>query len=1004
MNNFKQNLLGKTIAAILLSSSSIALATPLNAAELMQTKTETQPEKEVVNESERETKEALPEKVSETEDEALEVIAVKGVRYSQISALNRKKEGGTSMDSLVAEDIGQFPDKNVAEALQRIPGVQLERDFGEGNSVSIRGVEPDLLRVEVNNVSALGFGGNRGVDFRDMASELIKALDVIKGSEARLTEGGIGGTIQVETRKPNEFKDNFLNFGAEGIYNDLVGNVSPKFNVVGVYKLNEDLGFLINATASDRSTMIHALRNTEWNRFGDFDGVDQKTTVDPDYADITDQTACDAAEDPTACLRQWWDFSPQTPRYGIWGRDEKRLSANAVVQYKINDNLSVHSSYTYNTREKQALDLNIDLNVSSLQRLNPETVVVDEYHNVRYFETEAASVTNRTLDFEWDQTTSMVDAGFVYTNGPWRAEGLISRSTADQDIDSRDTQTTANGIKGIKVSLDNNGAPSWNYFDGYFPNPDPSQVNDISDRFDVNNPSSYRDRVRYKYSPSEDQSEEIMAKLDITYLPDSDFFTKYRAGYRSASLSVKNANFQTNLIRDVGRSYDNASGVSVPWTLEDNIAVLTGRMFQSRELFDGYSLGVDTVGTYWAVLSDPFIEVMEFVSQTSVNRADLDVRNGRYDQVVNTDAFYFQADFETELADMRVWGNVGIRYVATEIGANGDVRERIIVDQVDEFGNVRKNAAGIDLGGIEDPFHPDAYLGRKTVVEEYGDTLPSINLNVGLIPEELVLYMGAAKVLAHPKTADLNVNAVCTIYRTRLAEQEGEPRDNCNAGNPALDPYMANQWEVALNWYPNEVSIVSGSYFVKDINSWIIDAETRFDIDFFGDGRFFDVRQKVNGSGVKNTGIELQASTVFSFLPAPFNGLGGAINYTNLQSSNVGLFNQLTGEELPFPSMSENAYNLTAFYEDEHWSFRVAYNYRDEYLARSQDRSGNPVFVEKAGYMDAKLVYTFENGLKVYIDGRNLLSEVKVENAGPGRLSDLRWSGREYSIGFSYKM
>ena len=146
----------------------------------------------------------------ENAEETTEVIEVKGIRFSQRSALDRKKMAGTITDSLVAEDIGMFPDKNVGEALQRIPGVQLDRDFGEGQQISIRGVEPGLLRVEVNNVTAQGFGGSRAVDFRDMAAELIKSLDVIKGSEARLTEGGIGGTVQVNTRKPNEFKENFL--------------------------------------------------------------------------------------------------------------------------------------------------------------------------------------------------------------------------------------------------------------------------------------------------------------------------------------------------------------------------------------------------------------------------------------------------------------------------------------------------------------------------------------------------------------------------------------------------------------------------------------------------------------------------------------------------------------------------------------------------------------------------------------------------------------------------
>ncbi|MDP5032763.1 MAG: TonB-dependent receptor [Paraglaciecola sp.] len=995
MINFKHNTLGKTIAAILASSAALVVMTPIYAAQEPQTLAEQQVEK---NPAPAE----LESEISDTEadESGVEVIEVSGMRFSQLKALDRKKNGGTMMDSLVAEDIGQFPDKNVAEALQRIPGVQLSRDFGEGNQISLRGVEPDLVKVEVNNVSALGFGGTRGVDFRDMASELIKALDVIKGSEARMTEGGIGGTIQVETRKPNEFESNFLSVSAEGQYNDLIGNVSPKFNFVGVHKFTEDLGLLLNVTGSDKSTMIHAIRNTEWNRYADYDGVDEKTSIDAAYADITVQADCMAATDPIACEKQWWEFSPATPRYGIWGRDEKRLSSQVMLQYRLNDSLSTHVGYTYNTRDKQALDLNIDLAVGSAARVMPESVVVDELHNVKSFVTQAASVTNRTLDFAWDQTTSLLDAGFVYARDAWRVEGLVSQSTSDQDIDSRDTQTTTNDIAGIKVTLDERGIPSWDYNQGYFYNRLPGSEDDTSDRFNINDPASYRNRVRYKYAPTADEAKEIMAKLDITYIPDSDFFTIFRGGYRSSSVSVENINYEYNIIRDVGASYN-----GVPWTLQDNINVLTGRTFESRELFEGYDLGVDTIGTYWAVNSEPFLEVMKFVSQENVSRNDLDAKLGNFDQVVNTDAYYLQANFEREVMGLRFWGNVGLRYVETEIGANGDVRETVYVDPKDELGNVLVGANGLPQAPIEDPDHPDNFLGRKTVVEGYSDTLPSINLNLGLIPDQLVLYVGAAKVLAHPKTSDLNVNATCKIYYTRLSELGDENRNTCSAGNPALKPYMAEQWEVALNWYPDDQSIISGSYFVKDITSWIIDADTRYDVDFFGDGRLWDVKQKLNGSGVKNKGLELQASTIFDFLPGILSNMGGSANYTYMESADVGIFNSLTGEELPFPSMSKNSYNLSVFYEDTHWSARIAYNYRDEYLARAtSDRSGNPVFVDKAGYMDAKLIYTFDNGLKVYIDGRNLLSEVKSENAGPGRLTDLQWSGREYSVGFSYKM
>ncbi len=139
---------------------------------------------------------------------APQVVHIAGTRQSVASAITRKKNAGTVSDSIVAEDIGQFPDKNVGEALSRVTGVQLSRDFGEGTQVAIRGVEPDLNRVEVNGMSVLGTNGGagRGAELRELASELIGSIDVYKGLTADMTEGGVGGTVQITTRKPLDFK------------------------------------------------------------------------------------------------------------------------------------------------------------------------------------------------------------------------------------------------------------------------------------------------------------------------------------------------------------------------------------------------------------------------------------------------------------------------------------------------------------------------------------------------------------------------------------------------------------------------------------------------------------------------------------------------------------------------------------------------------------------------------------------------------------------------------
>lgn len=938
--------------------------------------------------------------VTNNTDKDIEEVEVSGIRFSQRSALDRKKAAVTMTDSLVAEDIGAFPDKNIAEALQRIPGVQIGRDNGEGSSVSVRGVDPDLLRVELNSVGAMGMGGSRGVDFRDMASELVKSLDVIKGSEARLTEGGLGGTIQVNTRKPNEFKENFFSANGEVQYNDLIGDAMPKTNFIGVYKFNEKFGVLVNVTASDKDTVMHGIRNTEWQRFADYDQSAEKTTVNPKYENITEKSGCagiSVVADRNTCLAQWDEFSPSLPRYGIWERGEKRLSANTMVQYAFTDNLSAYVGYTYNERDKTAYDTNLQFETNSAARVNPQSVIWDDRHNIVGFKTANATISNRVLDIDWYQESSMVETGFEYSLDKFQASGVIARSTSEQDIDSRGTTVWAGGIVDLEVNLNRQGLPDIDLSNAYIRNA--NDLTDTSNKFNVNDPASYSGGASYNYRPEQDETQEDMTKLDFAYSPDSGFFTKFQTGYQYNSQEFVNAKFAYNIIRNVGASYNDQM-----WTLADQIALIEGRTESTPNFFKNFSLSTYAPSSWQAIDSKAILEELRAISADNTTRTDLNVNRGNFDVEVATNALYGQANFEMAIGSLPLTGNFGVRVVDTKTAANGDVTIRVMVDQLDANGNPVVNpVTGAFAAPVEDLDHPDTFNGRKTIKEDYTETLPSLNLTLGLIPNELELYFGLAKVMAHPRIADINVNATCIINDYTQAEIDDLP-DTCTAGNPALKPYVAKQMDLALTWYPNEDSIVSAVLFTKEMDSWIVDPDTTRDVDFFNDGRLWDVRQKYNSSGAKTTGLELQASTMFTMLPAPFDGFGGSVNYTYMEAEDVGLFNALTGEELPFPSQSEDSYNISAFYETEAWGMRVAYNFRSKYLVKASDRSGNPLLVDDAGYLDAKFNYNITENLKFYIDGRNLTSEVVHINSGTGRMSQYDYSGREYAIGITFKM
>ncbi|RZM30855.1 MAG: TonB-dependent receptor, partial [Sphingomonas sp.] len=201
-------------------------------------------------------------------------VIVTGSRASQQSANNRKKNAKTATDSIVADDIGSFPDRNVNEAISRIPGVALGRnEFGEGDSVAVRGNGPDLTRVELDGIGvqsttglALGAGGGRSADLRELPAELVKSVDVVKGSTADMTEGSLGGTVQIKTRTGLDFAKPYLSVRAGAGQNSLGREWTPDANLVtGGRFLNDRVGVIASGSYSKLQNDGHGFENTTSN-------------------------------------------------------------------------------------------------------------------------------------------------------------------------------------------------------------------------------------------------------------------------------------------------------------------------------------------------------------------------------------------------------------------------------------------------------------------------------------------------------------------------------------------------------------------------------------------------------------------------------------------------------------------------------------------------------------------------------------------------------------------
>jgi TonB-dependent receptor len=370
-----------------------------------------------------------PKNQAATGDAAIDnkiATVVVSTRRSQQSSIERKKNAATAMDSIVAEDVGSLPDRNIGEAISRMAGVSLERgDFGEGVNVAVRGNGPELTRVELDGQAVLSAGGSdmngggsgRGTEFRQLSADLIKSVDVVKGSTADMTEGSLGGGIIIKTRTGLDFAKPFASLRVAGSQSSLNKKWEPDANLILADKfLNNRLGVMVNASKSTLANESHSMQvatsgTQGYARALDFDNSPEKTwTANPNTLNMADPASttptgtagswngatpldiltksaaaktkadCYAAfpvltqtapqfaalsssqknsavvirgNELLSCLNQWNDYTPSLIRNIIKREIDRRQNLDLRTDFKVNNELTVYAKGSYNKRNVQ---------------------------------------------------------------------------------------------------------------------------------------------------------------------------------------------------------------------------------------------------------------------------------------------------------------------------------------------------------------------------------------------------------------------------------------------------------------------------------------------------------------------------------------------------------------------------------------------------------------------------------------------------------------------------
>jgi TonB-dependent receptor len=348
------------------------------------------------------------------------------------------------------------------------------------------------------------------------------------------------------------------------------------------------------------------------------------------------------------------------------------------------------------------------------------------------------------------------------------------------------------------------------------------------------------------------------------------------------------------------------------------------------------------------------------------------VRAGNTTEVIeDDDAYYLQLDFFGDIAGMGLRGNIGVREVTTHVSSTGFTE-------------------------VEDD------LLEVTVDNDYTDTLPAINLALD-ISDELIVRFGWAKVISRPDLGDLSPGGDVSIFGIPEVEY----------GNPFLEPYRADNLDVALEWYFAENSLLALAYFERDIESFPAEetvllpfSETGLPESVLGAQRDdlidedFLVTRNFNGGGARLNGWEIQYQQQFDFLPGIWENTGVIANYTWVESKEDETGLVLVGQ-------SDDSYNLTVYYDDDKFSTRLSYGYRGEYNTRNSGNLNAVRYRAETGNLDFSASYQVNDNFRVTLEGLNLTDESQIDWLSPnvgGRLIEEQFNGRQWFIGVSYAL
>lgn len=870
----------------------------------------------------------------------VEEVVVTGFRQSLNKALDTKRAEIAAVDAIVAEDIADFPDLNLAEAIQRIPGVTINREGGQGRTITVRGLGGDFTRTNINGMeTSASTTGNRtrGFDFNVFASELFQSIVVRKTQTADLDEGSLGATVDLQTARPFDFQGFRTALSGQASYNDVTENTNPRG--AGLISWSNDdrtFGALFSAAYSERNPFDEGFGTTRWGDNGQ--AIIDRTpggTGRP-TGNFGSCLPCASTDELTAVNEA---FHPRIPRYAESLLEQKRYGLTAALQWAPTEKTLINFDALYAYYSSQTENANagsISFSRTNATGIN-ETVVRDyalEGDNLVYGVFDNVDLRSEN-GFERHITKyhQFTLNGTHEFSDTFRLRGLLGTSKNDLDTPYNFSFAyDALNVDGYTYDF-RNGQDRMPYL-----------VHGI----DMTNPALWtltEARRRESSVVNSYDTGKFSLEYDVT-----DGLT-LKGGVLAKQFEIDMQDFSSGGVLAAGRQLVGVGSIArnLPVGRDLNIPAGSDRNYIVPDVWR--SAG------YVGLFNDPTYA--------------LTVSTGDTRNVIEEDvSAFFAADFEYDVFSMPLRGTAGVRYAQTDVTSTGIL-----------------NRTGVGNAVVR-------------VDNDYTDTLPSLNLVLEPAQDVLVRF-GAAKVMARPALGDLTPGGNVNVGSRTVSF--GNPLlDPFRATNYDLGAewYFKDEALLALGLFYKDIKAFS----VKEIRGLpFIETGLPLELLAGLDpATAFEVTRNINGEGGWIRGLEFQYQQPFSFLPGAFSNFGFIGNYTYIESSvKYGVDPNGDAIRNDLLNLSRNTYNLTLYYETEKFSARVSSAFRGKYLTAFPGGNGTTEEgVNEATNIDASFSYNVTDTLTVSLEGINLTDEYTDAYVDQDNLvSRYRHTGRELLLG-----